>query len=96
MIFLIDKIGKALDILVYESISDLTSRVEWQDIFEGTSTIIDESGFIFKLEPSKKGEVGLVYNYNMIQTDRKSKLIEICLEEYNLKGKPSEFKIKLH
>jgi len=33
MIFLIYKAESIHNVIVYESISDLTSRVEWQDIF---------------------------------------------------------------
>ncbi len=91
MIFLIDKVNSEHQVIVYESITDLTQRVEWQDIFEGKSIIIDENGIEYEWDSSKKNEVGTVYNYSLIPTSRVSELIAECLKRVNINENICEF-----
>ncbi|GAA0733928.1 hypothetical protein GCM10009430_48520 [Aquimarina litoralis] len=80
MIFLIDKVDSEHQVIVYKNITDLTQRVEWQDLFEGKSIIINENGTEYEWDSSKKNEIGTVYNYTLIPTSRVSKLIDECLK----------------
>ena len=84
MIFLIDKVDSEHQVIVYESITDLTQRIKWQDIFEGKSIIIDENGIEYEWDSSKKNEIGTVYNYSLIPTSRISELIAECLKRINI------------
>ena len=83
MIFLIDKIDSEHQVIVYDSITDLTQRVEWQDIFEGKSVIIDENGTEYEWDSSKKNEIGTIYDYTLIPTIRISELVTECLKRVN-------------
>ncbi len=80
MIFLIDKVDFEHQVIVYKSITDLTQRVEWQDVFEGKSIIIDKNGTEYEWDSSKKNEIGTVYNYTLIRTSKVSELIDECLK----------------
>ena len=80
MIFLIDIVDSEHQVIVYKSINDLTKRVEWQDVFEGKSIIIDENGTEYEWDSSKKDEIGTVYDYTLIPTSRISELITECLQ----------------
>lgn len=91
MIFLIDIVDSKHQVKVYESIADLTQRVEWQDIFEGKSIIIDNNGIEYEWDSSKKNEIGSVYNYSLIPTSRVSELITECLNRVNIDQNISEF-----
>jgi len=91
MIFLIDKIDSEHQVIVYENITDLTKRVEWQDVFEGKSIIIDKNGTEYEWDSSKKNEIGTVYEYTMIPTTRVSELITECLNRINTDQNISEF-----
>ncbi|WP_130736349.1 hypothetical protein [Flavobacterium sp. J27] len=94
MFFLIDTIDKVCHVLVYQSLIDLTQRIEWQDVFEGQSIIIDENGIEYEWDSSKKEEVGIVYNYTLIPTDRTSKLLRECLNELHTSRNKQEFNFK--
>ena len=59
MIFLIDIVDSEHQVIVYESIPDLIQRVEWQDIFEGKSIIIDENGTEYEWDSTKRDEIEL-------------------------------------
>ncbi|MCK8521280.1 hypothetical protein M0D21_06870 [Aquimarina sp. D1M17] len=91
MIFLIDKIDFEHQVIVYKSITDLTQRVEWQDVFEGKSIIIDENGTEYEWGSSKKNEIGTVYNYTLIPTSRVSELIDECLKIVSIHQNICEF-----
>ena len=91
MIFLIDKVNSEYQVNVYESITDLTRRVEWQDIFEGKSMIIDEKGTEYEWDSSKKNEIGTIYDYTLIPTLRVSELITECLKRINADQSIVEF-----
>jgi len=91
MIFLIDKVDSEHQVIVYDSIPDLTQRVEWQDIFEGKSVIIDENGTEYEWDSSKKNEIGTVHDYTLIPTARISELITECLKRVNTDQNIGEF-----
>lgn len=91
MIFLIDIVNSEHQVFVYESITDLTRRVEWQDIFEGKSIIIDENGTEYEWDSSKKNEIGTIYDYTLIPTFRVSELITECLKRISADQNIVEF-----
>ena len=91
MIFLIDKVDSEHQVIVYESIADLTQRVEWQDIFEGKSIIIDKNGTEYEWDSSQKNEIGTVHDYTIIPTLRVSELISECLKKIELNKNSCEF-----
>ncbi|MEL0456670.1 hypothetical protein WJN01_10550 [Flavobacteriaceae bacterium SZ-1-7] len=93
MIFLIDKVNSEHQVVVYENIVDLTGRVEWQDLFEGNSIIIDENGTEYEWDSSKKNEIGTVYDYTLIPTKRVSVLITECLKRVNTNQDIREFNL---
>ncbi len=91
MIFLIDQVDSEYQVTVYDSISDLTRRVEWQDIVEDNSIIIDENGTVYEWDSSRKDEFGTVHEYTLIQTLRVSELITPCLESIKFDKNICEF-----
>jgi hemin uptake protein HemP len=91
MIFLIDIVDSEHQVIVYEDIPDLIRRVEWQDIFEGKSIIIDEKGIEYEWDSTQKNEIGTVHNYTIIPTSRVSELITQCLERIKLDENINEF-----
>lgn len=93
MIFLIDQVGSEHLVTVYESIGDLVRRVEWQDIVEYNSIIIDVDGIEYEWDSSQKNEIGTVYEYSLIRTSRVSALITPCLERIKLDKDICEFKL---
>lgn len=84
MIFLIDRVDAEHQVIVFENIADLTQRVEWQDVFEGKSIIIDEDGTEYEWDSSQKNEIGTIYDYTIIRTSRVSGLINQCLERHGI------------
>jgi hemin uptake protein HemP len=91
MIFLIDIVDSEHQVIVYENIPDLIQRVEWQDIFEGKSIIIDKNGIEYEWDSTQKNEIGTVHDYTIIPTSRVSDLITRCLERIKLDENISEF-----
>ena len=91
MIFLIDRVKEGYEIAVYEDLPDLANRVEWQDIYQGESIIADETGIIYEWDSSKDMEYGTVFNYTLIQTEKRVDLIDKLLEAYNQQNCPDEF-----
>lgn len=91
MIFLIDILETQCNVVVYDDIAHFVQQVEWQDIFEGNSIIFDENGTEYEWDSSQKNEIGTVYNYTMIPTFRKSKLVTKCLEIIELNKHIQEF-----
>lgn len=80
MVFLIDKVDSEHQVVIYENISDLVQRVEWQDIFEGKSIIIDENGIEYEWDSTKRNEIGTVHDYAIVPTSKISELTSKCLE----------------
>ena len=91
MIFLIYIVDSEHQVIVYENIPDLIQRVEWQDIFEGKSIIIDKNGIEYEWDSTQKNEIGTVHDYTIIPTSRVSDLITRCLERIKLDENISEF-----
>jgi len=91
MIFLIDELVSKYEVRRYKCIIDLTSRIEWQDIFEGNSIIIDINGLEYEWDINKKDEIGSTYHYTMRKTNRKSSLILKCLNILNTHKDLTEF-----
>lgn len=91
MIFLIDIVDSEHQVIVYKDIPDLIQRVEWQDLFEGKSIIIDENGTKYKWDSSQKSEIGTIHNYTIIPTLRVSELITECLKRIELDKDICEF-----
>jgi hypothetical protein len=60
MIFLTDNIRKEnrIEFIVYDSLEDLSQRVDWHDILDSASTILDEEGKIYSWDDTKEEEVG--------------------------------------
>ncbi|WP_430817546.1 hypothetical protein [Carboxylicivirga sp. RSCT41] len=69
----------------------LIQRVEWQDIFEGESIIIDDYGTEYEWDSSKKDEIGTVHAYTLIPTSRVSELITECLKRVGAAQNIREF-----
>nr|WP_042294215.1 hypothetical protein [Nonlabens ulvanivorans] len=91
MIFLIHKVNSYHQVTVYENISDLTQRLEWQDIFEGKSIIIDKNGIEYEWDSTKSDEIGSIHEYTLISTTRVSKLIIECLKRVKANKDICEF-----
>jgi hypothetical protein len=94
MIFLIDKVKSEYQVLIYKSLYDLTTSVEWQDIYESKSLILDENGVEYEWDSSKKNEYGTIYEYTLISTFRTSVLISECLKRVNSSPNICEFTFK--
>ena len=90
MIFILDEFGS---VDVYESIDEVVNYIEWQDIFEGEQLILDDKGNIYEWDSSKTNEIGTVYDYTLILSSRKSKLIDKVIAAYLKLGNPESFKI---
>ena len=95
MIFLINKVDSEYQVIVYEDIDHLIYSIEWQDIFEGKSLIIDENGVEYEWDSTKKDEIGTVYGYTIISTPRVSGLITECLKRVNADKDICEFNFTL-
>jgi len=91
MIFLIDIVDSEHQVIVYENIPDLIQRVEWQDIFEGKSIIIDEKGTEYEWDSTKRDEIGTVHDYTIIPTSRVSEFITECLKRVKAEQNICEF-----
>lgn len=93
MVFSVFKDNNYLEVVVYDSIEDFTCRTEWQDIFEGYFTIIDENGKQYKWDDSIHMEFGTVYDYTLIPFADDIDLAQKCNEYYKLK-KETEFTLE--
>ena len=91
MIFLIHEVDSINQVIVYESIPDLIQRVEWQDVFEGKSIIIDKNGTEYEWDSTQKNEIGCIHDYTIIPTSRVSKLITECLKRFKSDKNICEF-----
>jgi hypothetical protein len=69
MIFLTEHIVRGLiQVNVYESLEDLSQRIEWQDILSPSIRIIDENGQLYACDDSRVDEEGTVYNFHSRQS----------------------------
>lgn len=65
MIFCIDNYSNPKEIVVYDSIDQLTKRIEWQDILDKGVINIDANGNIYEWDDNKKSEYRGIYGYSM-------------------------------
>ena len=95
MIFLIDIVDSEHQVIVYENIPDVIQRVEWQDIFEGKSIIIDGNGIEYEWDSSQQNEIGTVHDYTLMPTNSVSSLIDECLKRIKVNENIGTFKFRL-
>lgn len=93
MIFAIDNYTEEKQTIVYDNISDLTSRVEWQDIQDTGVTIIDEEGNIYNWDKTKDEEISTSYDYTMKIVGSNKILGQSCFITYKRLNEPVEFNL---
>ncbi|NVK29121.1 MAG: hypothetical protein HWE14_13800 [Flavobacteriia bacterium] len=69
--------------------------MEWQDVFEGKSIIVDLEGNKYKWDDSKSEEYATVYDYTLIKTGDKLDFIDRLKNEYNSSDHCGEFEIEI-
>ena len=98
MIFLTDKKkinNNKIQFDVYESLEDLSQRVEWQDILDPSIMILDSEGKIYVWDDSKQQELGTVYDYSFKVRGTDLNLADQCNTMYGQLGQPNSFEIEL-
>ena len=95
MIFLTDNIrkGNRIEFIVYDSLEDLSQRVDWRDILDPSLTILDEEGRIYVWDNSKRDEVGTVFNYSFKTIGIDLNLAEKCKTKFLQLGQQDSFEI---
>ena len=91
MIFCIDNYSNPKEIVVYDSIDQLTNMVEWQDILNNGVTNIDTDGNIYEWDDNKKSEYGSIYGYSMKVVRTDIDLAKKCILTYERLNRPDEF-----
>lgn len=91
MIFCIDNYSDPKEIVVYDSIDQLTNMVEWQDILDKGIINIDADGNIYEWDDNKKSEYGGIYGYSMKVVGTNIDLATKCFLIYERLNKPNEF-----
>ena len=82
------------EVIIYNSLEQITHSIEWQDIFEGRDIIIDHEGNQYKWNDLKQEEFGTVYDYTLKKFDNKNQwLSERLIEAHFNSGYQSEFSI---
>ena len=96
MIFLIYTIRtkKGIEVVIYDSLDDLSQRVDWQDILDPSIKILDEEGKIYVWDDSKENEVGTVYGYSFKIIGTDLELLQKCKTRFEQLGQPGEFEIE--
>lgn len=96
MIFLIDRVEDAnrLEVHVYESLEDVSQRIEWQDILDPLLTILDEDGSAYVWDDARQDEVGIVYDYSFKPNGTNLQLAGKCKAKFLQSGKSDSFEIK--
>jgi|GEM_PF-2895108 len=94
MIYLIHDFENEIQVSSFSSFEEFVNYIEWQDIFEGKSTISDENGTIYKWDSSKKNEIGTVYGYTLISTGKKYHMIKEIIEQSQLAKNSDEFSFR--
>ena len=95
MIFLTEKTKNrnSIVVTVYDSLEDLSQRVDWQDTLDSPLKILDEEGKIYVWDDSKRNEVGTVFNYSFKTIGRDLELVEKCKTKFIQLGQPDSFEI---
>jgi hypothetical protein len=91
MIFSIDNYSEPKEVVVYESIDELTNMVEWQDILDKGVTTIDSDGNIYEWDDTKKSEYATIYGYSMKAVKSNFDLANKCLLTYETLNRPTDF-----
>ncbi len=91
MIFCIDNYSDPKEILVYDSIDQLTNMVEWQDILDKGVINIDTDGKIYEWDDNQKSEYGSIYGYSMKVVGTNVDLANKCFLTYERLNRPIEF-----
>jgi hypothetical protein len=98
MIFLTQKIRNTskskIEVTIYESLEDLSQRVEWQDILDDSLKIMDEDGKLYVWDDSNRNEVGTVFNYSFKTNGTDAELIKKVKDEFTKLGQPDSFVIE--
>jgi len=89
MIFLIDQ--HTDEVNIFDSIEQLASMVEWQDILNDKITVIDEFGNLYKWDSTKSDEIGTIYHYTMTSIGTNMNLSEKCNNRYSELNQPETF-----
>ena len=91
MIFSIDNNSDPKEIVVYDTINQLTNMVEWQDILDKGVTNIDSDGNVYEWDDKKKIEHATIYGYSMKVVRTNIDLANKCIQTYERLNRPSEF-----
>ncbi|HEX8018180.1 MAG TPA: hypothetical protein VF465_23380 [Flavobacterium sp.] len=91
MIFCIDNYSKPKEIVVYDSIDQITNMIEWQDILDKGIINIDADGNIYEWDDYKKSEYGRIYGYSMKVVGTNTDLANKCFLTYEKQNRPTEF-----
>ena len=96
MIFLTDNIKKenGIEFIVYDSLEDLSRRVDWQDILDPCSTILDEDGKIYEWDDTKAEEIGTVFDYSFQAVRMDLDLAKRCKAKFLELGQPGCFDLE--
>mgnify|MGYP000892849258 CR=1 FL=1 len=71
MIYLIDELEEEIQVSTHDSLEAIRNGIDWQDIFEGKTKIVDEDGMMYKWDSSKENEIGTVFGYTLIPVNQK-------------------------
>jgi hypothetical protein len=95
MIFLTDNIRKEnrIEFIVYDSLEDLSKRVDWQDILDPSLIILDEDGNIYTWDDKKIEEIGIVFNYSFKAVRTDLDLAKRCKAKFFEMGRPYSFEL---
>ncbi|MGV3609876.1 MAG: hypothetical protein ACO1N0_02935 [Fluviicola sp.] len=91
MIFSIDNYSDPKEIVVYDSIDQLISMVEWQDILDEGVINIDSEGKVYEWDNNRKSENATIYGYSMKVVRTDIDLANKCLRTYERLNRPTEF-----
>jgi hypothetical protein len=97
MIFLTEKIRNSdrIEVIVYDTLEQLSESVDWQDILDEAIKILDDSGKIYKWDDTKKNEYGMVFNYSFRVIGIDEELVRKCNNEFIRLGQSETFEIKI-
>lgn len=79
---------------VYDSLHDLTHRVEWQNILSADLKVIDEYGQLYAWDKQHKQEQGCIYGYTMIKMGQDQSLANLCNTHYFQNACAGEFSFR--
>lgn len=97
MIFLTEiRNRKKIEVIVYDSLQDLSQRVDWQDVLDDSLKILDEEGRIYVWDNSKRDQLGTVFNYSFKTNGTDSELAEKCKVKFSQLGQPDRFEIEIN